>query len=342
MSKKLNNDQVEALAKVANVELGISGQDLGKAVAKLTNLTPNVFFTDIIDTLNLQDNPFGVFIKNDVLYGNRVRFVSTGIISSQEWAQGNYTPDLMGSKVAPDFEDFSTSLLKSAYPLIYNEPEMTNYFKDYNNLTQFMNQVRAVNNQSYKVELINMFLYVFGNSTVDLPAYMKTELDKTTAKMLNVQNLGEQNDMKAVFKEIVKLANKMGGKGVSANKNYNIGFANGTTTDSKINRSVPSQDLVLVISRDDLIDLSQEISTIYHQSFYQGENKFYQVIEADIPKGTAWLLDKETVRFNPKLQRTTSEQWMDLSITITGNVWTHAGVFKYGNGVKITYTMKEA
>ena len=339
---KLSNEQVEALAKVAGVEHGISGQDLGKAITKLTNLTPNVFFTDILDTLNLEDNPFGVFVKNDVMFGNRVRYVSTGIIASQEWAQGKYTPDLMGSKVAPDYEDFSTSLIKSAYPLIYNEPEMTNYFKDYNNLTELMNQIRAVNNQSYKVELINMFLYIFGNTTVDLPAYMKTELDKTTAKMLNVQDLGTQNDMKAVFKEIVKLANKMGGKGVPANKDYNIGFTKGTTIDSKINRSVPSQDLVLIISRDDLIDLSQEISTIYHQSFYQGDNKFYQVIEADIPKGTAWLLDKETVRFNPKLQRTTSEQWMDLSITITGNIWTHAGVFKYGNGVKITYLIKAA
>ena len=336
---KLNNEQVEALAKVAGVKNGILGQDLGKAISKLTNLTPNVFFTDILDTLNLEENPFDVFIKNDVMFGNKVRYVSTGIISSQEYKQGNYTPDLMGSKVAPDYEDFSTSFIKSAYPLIYNEPEMTNYFKDYNNLTQFMNQVRAVNNQSYRVELINMFLYLFGNSTVDLPVYMKTELDKTTTKMLNVQDLGSQADMKAVFKEIVKLANKMGGKGIPANKDYNIGFAKGTTTNSKINRSVPSQDLVLIISRDDLIDLSQEISTIYHQSFYQGENKFYKVIEADIPKGTAWLVDKETIRFNPKLQRTTSEQWMDLSITMTSNIWTFAGVFKYGNGVKITYSI---
>ena len=331
-NKKLNNGQVEKLTKIAGVDIGISGQDLGKAVAKLTNLTPNVFFTDILDTLNLEQNPFDVFIKNDVMFGNKVRYVSTGIIASQEWTQGKYTPDLMGSKVAPDYEDYSTSYIKSVYPLIYNEPEMTNYFKDYNNLTQFMNQVRAVNNQSYRVELINMFLYLFGNSTVDLPAYMKTELDKTTAKMLNVQDLGSQADMKAVFKEIVKLANKMGGKGVPANKDYNIGFTKGTTT-------VPSQDLVLIISRDDLIDLSQEISTIYHQSFYQGENKFYKVIEADIPKGTAWLIDKETIRINPKLQRTTSEQWMDLSITITGNIWTYAGVFKYGNGVKITYSI---
>lgn len=336
---KLSNEQVEALSNVADIPVGISGQDLGKAITKLTNLTPNVFFTDILDTLNLDENPFDIFIKKDVVYGNAVRFVSTGIISSQEHKQGNYTPDLMGSKVAPDYEDYSTSFIKSTYPLIYNEPEMTNYFKDYNNLTEFMNQVRAVNSQSYRVELLNMFLYLFGNTTIDLPAYMKTELDKTTAKMLNIQDLGTQQDMKAVFKEIVKLANKMGGKGIPANKDYNIGFAKGTTTDSKINRSVPSTDLVLIISRDDLIDLSQEISTIYHQSFYQGENKFYKVIEADIPKGTAWLVDKETIRFNPKLKRTTSEQWMDLSITMTSTIWTFAGVFKYGNGVKITYSI---
>lgn len=342
MSSNLNNLQVEQLAKVAEIETGISGQELGRAISKLTNLTPNVFFTDILDTLNVDNNPFDIFIKNDVPYGNGVRFVAAGIISSQQYKFGNWTPDLMGSKVAPDYEDFSTSLIQSTFPLIYNEPQMTNYFKDYNNLTTFMNKVRSTNEISYKVELLNMFLYLFGNSTVDLPAYVKTELDKTTAKMLNVQDLGQQNDMKDVFKEIVKLANKMGGKGVPANKDYNIGFAKGVTTDSKINRSVPSDDLVLIISRDDLIDLSQEISTVYHQSFYQGENKFYKVIEADIPKGTAWLLDKETVRFNPKLRATTSEQWMDLSVTITGNIWTHAGVFKYGNGVKITYSIKSA
>lgn len=338
----INSQQAENLAKVAGFELG-SPIKIAKAVEKLTNLTPNIFVTDFIETLNFEENPFDVFIKRDAEYGNGVRYVSTGTIESQQWKQGNYTPDLMGSKVAPDYEDFSSSLIQATYPLIFNEPAMTFYFKNYENLATFMNMVRATNELSYKKERQNMFLYIFGNNTVNLPAYIKTELDKTTAKIKNVQALGEKADMKDVFKEIVKLSEKMGGKGFDASNKYNIGFeAASEDAERKENKSIPSQDLVLVISALDMIDLSQEASTIYHQSFYQGDNKFYKVIEANIPSGTAFLVDKEAIRLQPKLRTTTSQQWMDLSVTMTSNIWTFAGVFKYANGVKITYSIKAA
>ena len=338
----ISKEQAQNLAKVANVNLdngGVTGKAAAKALDKLTNLTPNIFITDFLDTLNFEENPFDVFIKRDVEYGNGVRYVSTGTIASQQYKIGNYTPDLMGSKVAPDYEDFSTSLIQSTYPLIYNEPQMSFYFKNYENLATFMNQVRATNDLSYKNERLNMFLYIFGNNAVDLPQYIKTELDKTTAKIVNVQDLGTKADMKEVFADIVKLANKMGGKGIQASKDFNIGFAKGSVdAGRKLNKSNPSTDLVLILPVNDMIDLSTETATIYHQSFYQGDNKFYKVIEADIPSGTGFLVDKETIRLQPKLNATTSQQWMDLSVTVTSNIWTFVGIFKYGNGVKFTYS----
>ena len=130
MAKELSTSQVEQLQEVAGAPTGVSGRDLKISLSQLTALTPNVFFTDILDTLNFGDNPFDVFVKQDVLFGNRTRYVSTGMISSQQYEMGKTTPDLMNSKPAPDYEDFSTSLVKSTYPLIYNEVEMTNYFKN--------------------------------------------------------------------------------------------------------------------------------------------------------------------------------------------------------------------
>lgn len=339
MKKDLTRKQVEQLQEVADAPSGVSGRDLKRALDNLTSLTPNVFFTDILDTLNFGDNPFDVFIKQDVLFGNRTRYVSTGMISSQEFKLGNYTPDLMGSKPAPDYEDFSTSLIKSTYPLVYNEVEMTNYFKNSDNLTTFINQIRAVNTTSYESERLNSFLYLFGNTTVDLPLYIKTELDKTKAKILNVQDLGQKADLKEVFTSIVELAQDMGTKGKPATNKYNIGFTKGTTTGAKYNRSNMNNDLVLIISNSDLLNLSKEAATIYHQEFYQGTNKFFKVIEADIPKGTAYLLDKETLRIYPKINRTIANEWMELSMTITSHVFAYWGIFKFGNGVKLTFTL---
>ena len=340
MAKELTKNQVEQLQEVAGAKSGVVGRDLKISLDNLTSLTPNVFFTDILDTLNFGDNPFDVFVKQDVLYGNRTRYVSTGMIASQEYEMGKTTPDLMGSKPAPDYEDYSTSLVKSTYPLIYNEVEMTNYFKNSDNLTQFINQIRAVNTTSYESERLNSFLYLFGNTTVDLPAYIKTELDKTKAKITNVVAMGEKVDYKDVFTSIVDVAQDMGTKGKPATNKYNIGFANGTTEGAKYNKSNMNNDLVLVISNSDLLNLSKEAANIYHQEFYQGSNKFFKVIEADIPKGIAYLLDKETLRLYPKINRTIANEWMDLSMTITSHVFAYWGIFKYGNGVKLTFSIK--
>lgn len=339
MAKDLTKKQVEQLQEVADAPSGVIGRDLKLALDNLTSLTPNVFFTDILDTLNFGDNPFDVFVRQDVLFGNRTRYVSTGMIASQEYKLGNVTPDLMGSKPAPDYEDYSTSLVKSTFPLIYNEVEMTNYFKNSDNLTQFINQIRAVNNTSYESERLNSFLYLFGNTTVDLPPYIKTELDKTKTKIVNTVALGAKNDYKDVFTSIVEIAQDMGTKGKPATNKYNIGFTNGTTTGAKYNRSNMNNDLVLIISNSDLLNLSKEAANIYHQGFYEGSNKFFKVIEADIPKGTAYLLDKETLRIYPKINRTIANEWMELSITITSHVFAYWGIFKYGNGVKLTFNV---
>lgn len=339
MEKELNTNQVEQLTQIADAKVGVSGKDLKISLEQLTSLTPNVFFTDILDTLNFGDNPFDIFVKRDVLFGNKTRYVSTGVIASQEYAIGKQTPTEMGSKPAPDYEDYSTSLVKSTFPLIYNEVELTNYFKNNENLTTFMNQIRAVNNVSYQNERLNSFLYLFGNTTVDLPQYIKTELDKTKAKIQNVQPLGEKKDMKDVFTSIVELAQDFGNKGKPATNKYNIGFTKGSVSTSKINRSTMSDDLVLIISNSDLLNLSKEAANIYHQEFYQGTNKFFKVIEADIPKGTAYLLDKETLRLYPKINRTIVNEWMDLSITITSHIFGYWGIFKYGNGCKITFSL---
>ena len=339
MAKELSTSQVEQLQEVAEARTGVSGADLKLALNNLTALTPNVFFTDILDTLNFGDNPFDVFVKQDVLYGNRTRYVSTGMIQSQQYEMGKTTPDLMKSKPAPDYEDFSTSLVKSTFPLIYNEVEMTNYFKNSDNLTQFINQIRAVNNTSYESERLNSFLYLFGNNNVDLPAYIKTELDNTKNKILNVKDLGAKTDYKDVFTAIVETAQDMGTKGKPATNKYNIGFANNNTNGAKYNKSNMNNDLVLIISNSDLLKLSKEAASIYHQEFYQGTNKFYKVIEADIPAGTAYLLDKETLRVYPKINRTIANEWMDLSMTITSHVFAYWGILKYGNGIKLTFTV---
>ena len=339
MAKELSTSQVEQLQEVAGARTGVSGQDLKISLANLTALTPNVFFTDILDTLNFGDNPSDVFVKQDVLFGNKTRYVSTGMIQSQQYEMGKTTPDLMKSKPAPDYEDFSTSLVKSTYPLIYNEVEMTNYFKNSDNLTQFINQIRAVNNTSYESERLNSFLYLFGNDNVDLPQYIKDELNKTRGKILNIKDLGAKTDYKEVFTSIVEIAQDMGTKGKPATNKYNIGFANGTTTTSKYNKSNMNNDLVLIISNSDLLKLSKEAASIYHQEFYQGTNKFYKVIEADIPAGTAYLLDKETLRVYPKINRTIANEWMDLSMTITSHVFAYWGIFKFGNGIKLTFSV---
>ena len=339
MAKDLSTSQVEQLQEVAGAPTGVSGRDLKISLAQLTALTPNVFFTDILDTLNFGDNPFDVFVKQDVLFGNRTRYVSTGMIQSQQYEMGKSTPELMNSKPAPDYEDFSTSLVKSTYPLIYNEVEMTNYFKNSDNLTQFINQIRAVNNTSYESERLNSFLYLFGNNNVDLPQYIKTELNKTKDKIVNTKDLGAKTDYKDVFTSIVEIAQDMGTKGKPATNKYNIGFANGTTAQSKYNKSNMNNDLVLIISNSDLLKLSKEAASIYHQEFYQGTNKFFKVIEADIPAGTAYLLDKETLRVYPKINRTIANEWMDLSMTITSHVFAYWGIFKYGNGIKLTFSV---
>lgn len=173
----VNQNTAKQIADMAGVSTGITGKKIGKAVEKLTNLTANVFATDIMRTLNFEKNPFDVFVRRDVLYGKGVRYVSTGIIESVEGGQGKYTPDQMGSKPAPDYEDFSYTEIQSTFPLIYNEPEMNYYFKNYENLSEFMNQIRSVNNVSYENERLNSFLYLFGNKNVSLPQRIKDKLD---------------------------------------------------------------------------------------------------------------------------------------------------------------------
>ena len=340
MGKELSTSQVEQLQEVAGASTGVSGRDLKISLNQLTALTPNVFFTDILDTLNFGDNPFDVFVKQDVLFGNRTRYVSTGMISSQQYEMGKTTPETMNPKAAPDYEDFSTSLVKSTYPLIYNEVEMTNYFKNSDNLTQFINQIRAVNNTSYESERLNSFLYLFGNTNVDLPQYIKNELNATKNKIVNTKDLGAKKDYKEVFTSIVEIAQDMGTKGKPATNKYNIGFANGTTAGAKYNKSNMNNDLVLIVSNKDLLNLSKEAASVYHQEFYQGTNKFFKVIEADIPANTAYLLDKETLRVYPKINRTIANEWMDLSMTITSHVFAYWGIFKYGNGIKLTFNIQ--
>lgn len=342
MSKKvtkITTEQAEAIAEVSGVKLGdnITIEQADLNVKAITGLTASVFMTEFIDTLNLSENPFDIFNKEDAKYGNGVRYVSTGIIESQEYASGKYTPTEMGVKDVPNFEDFSTSNYKSTFPIKLNELELLDYFKNAENFAKFLNMVRSTNVDSYEVERLNTWLYLLGNTTVSLPQYIKTEADKTKSKFVCTEAIGEKKDMKEVFTSIVKLAQDMGTKGKPANKKYNIGFSKGSG--QKLNKSVPTEDLVLIISNEDLVDLSTETANIYHQAFYQGENKFYKVIEADIPKGTAYLFDKETLRFHFKTSKTIGMLWLDGTYTIATHIFNYLGCFKYANGVKITYSI---
>lgn len=340
MAKEITKEQAKAIAEVSGVELG---EDITVEQAQLnvkaitTNLTANIFMTEFIDTLNLSENPFDIFNKQDAKYGKGVRYVSTGIIKSKQYASGKYTPTEMGCEDVPDFEDYSTSNFKSTFSIKFNELELLDYFKNAENFATFLNKIRATNADSYEVERLDYWLYFFGNTDVELPEYMKTEIDKTKTKIKNTKALGELKSMKDVFTAIVKEAWNMGAKGKSANKNYNIGFTN--STGEKVNKSVPSEDLILVISANDLIDLSKETANIYHQTFYQGENKFRAVIEADIPKGQAWLIDKETFRLHFKTSQTIGMLWLDGSYTIATHIFNYLGCFKWGNGIKLTYTI---
>lgn len=342
MAKDLSVDQVEQLAKVAKANIGVGGSRAADSLKAISNLKPNVFFTDILNTLNFKKNPFDVFVRQDIMFGDKVRYVDSGIIESQQYGINKPTPDSMGSKFIPDYEDYSTSLIESTFPNKRYDVELTYAFKNYENLTSFINKLRDTNNKSWDSERLNSFLYLFGNEKVKLPEYIKTELKKTRDKIVNVQELGEKVDMKEVFTSIVELAQKFGDSGNPATNEYNIGFAKGSVDESKWNKSSMSDDLVLIISCSDLLNLSKEAADVFHQTFYQGENKFYKVIQADIPKGTCYLLDKEAVRVYPKLNNTIVNYWMDMMTTVTTHAFTHWGIFKYASGCKITFSIKQA
>ena len=340
MAVKLTTSQVESINKVLKVAVKPTMLNVESTLKAFNSLTASIYATDFIETINLEDNPFDIFIKRDVKYGSGVRYVSTGIVESDEFKIGAYTPDLMGSKPVPDYEDFSSAFIKSVFPIIYNETEILDFFKNTDQFTQFLNKIRETNDKSAKSERLNMFLYILGNTTVNVPAWKKTELDKVKAKIVNTVSLGEIVDIKDLFKKVVKVAKDMGVKGTALSNKYNIGFAaNSTDVSRKWNKSSIKNDLVLIVPYGDMNELSQEISTVYHQTFYQGENKFYAVIEADIPTGAWYVVDKESLRIDPKLEKSNAMVWMDMSTTITTNIWNYAGVMKYANGVKITYTL---
>ena len=341
MSKDLKTEQVIAVNDLAGVKVDGNISKIADALNNITSLTPNIFYTDIINTINDAGSDFDVFIKRDINYGNGVRYVSVGYIESKEGIGGE-TPDGQESQYVKDYEDYSTSNYESRFPLKWTPEQLTKVFKDVNNWTTFLNQIRATNEISLRNERKNAFLYLFGKTNVKLPQYIKTELDKTISKIKNVRALGEQADMKAVFTEILHLSSQMGGKNIENSNDFNIGFAKGETTNAKYNSSIASEDLVLIIPKADMINLSQEAATIYHQEFYQGANKFYKVIEADIPSGTAWLIDKETIRFDTRLREVIAMRWMNMNVTMTTHFWNYAGVFKYGNGIKITYSFPSA
>ena len=347
MDKKITKEQAEQIAEVAGVKLG---DNLTKTIVKnnlslVQNLTPNIFMTEILDTINMSKNPFDVFNKIDTKYGKGVRYVSTGIIESTQWKIGALLPSLDGSNNTtkvnkiPDYEDFSTSNFESSFGTIWNMIDLLDYFKNAENFATFLNKLKAVHDLSYQNESINSWLYLLGNSNVSLPQYLKTELDKSKSKIVNTIDLGQKDNYKDVFTEIVKTAKDMGCEGKTLTSKYNIGFANGSG--EKLNKSIPSEDLVYICSINDRLKFSQELATIYHQTFYQGENKFFKVIEADIPEGTAYLLDKEALRKHYKVSDFIVDKWIDGSTTANLIVLSYLGVFKYANGVKLTFTIRQ-
>lgn len=340
MSNKLTPEQVGQIADLMDIPVGndVSRQASVKALGKITELTPNVFVTDILDTLNTSDNPFNIFIKRDVQYGNQVRYVSTGVIDAQEYKDDLYTPADGTVPFVPDYEDYSTTNLMEMYPMQYNRPRMTDYFKSIENLTTFINKIRGAIDKSRNRDMLNMFLYLFGNTTVNLPQFIKTEVDKTKAKIVNTKEIGTFDSMTKVFKEIIKVATDMGDGAISPKKDYNIGFSNGEQSGTSLNKSSMKSDLVLIISKNDIIDMSAEVSNIYHQGFYDLEQRFYKVIPCEIPSGTCFIVDKESIRMDIKLDEMTSGDYLNLNNAIVSHFWFFMGIFKYGNGIKLTYT----
>ena len=341
--KHLTEEQVNQLASAGNIKVR-AGEAAGKNIDRLFNLTPYIFYTSVLDTINTTINPFDIFIKNDVSYGNGVRYTSAGLIKSVPYVGGTtgFTPESNPAQTPTSYEDFSSSNFKEQYPLVYSDAELTEYFKDNTNLTTFINLVRGSLSTSLSNDRLEWFLYIFGNTNTNLSASVKAELDKTKAKIVNTKALGTFTKMTDIYKEILKVGADMGTEGKAATNKYNIGFTNGETVGTKFNKSIMKQDLVLVISQNDMIDMSSEAANIYHQEFYKLSEKFYKVIECDIPSGTCYIIDKETLRIQNKLDKSISNVWVNLDTTIYHHIWFFTGIFKYGNGIKLTYTLNKS
>lgn len=340
MAKNITKEQAEVLAKAGDVKVRM-GEPAGKNIDKLFNLTPYVFMTSILDTINTTINPFDIFVKQDAYFGNGVRYVGSGLIKAVEYvgAGTGFTPESNPAQTPTSYEDFSSSNFKLQYPLLYTDIELTEYFKNGENLSTFINLVRASISKSLSNDRLKWFLYIFGNSNVDLTPEVKAELDKTKAKIVNTKAIGTFTKMTDVFKEILKVGIEMGTEGKASTNTFNIGFANGTSSGTKQNKSIMKEDLVLIIPQVDMVELGSEAANIYHQEFYKLSEKFYKVIECDIPSGTCYIVDKEALRIQNKLSKSISNVWVNLDTTIYHHIWFFAGVFKYANGIKLTYTL---
>ncbi len=283
-------------------------------MAQQTTTTPNIsnnstlsltseflkkeFINSITDS-SLNRVKANIFLKGDLIYGKGIKNLNIGLIKPYDYTADTPKRIVDNPNYPTVSEQILTDAIETQAQLSVNRVDNLKAFSNGEEYSKFISYLKDTGFRSMKLFNQQMVEYVFGwndANVLNLTDNTKAQLDKIKTQLKANKVPGTvTNTLELVKKiketsqelELVKLTN-------SGNK--------------KVASAVDKSDQILVMSRKDALKLQFETSTIYNQEAYRLTG-FYQILELDIPENTFYILDKEALRFYPRIEDVTTQDF---------------------------------
>ncbi|AAG01285.1 P38.8 [Mycoplasma phage P1] len=303
-------------------------------IAVFQNVNEQIFKRVFVDLLENYKPIYEHFLVEETKFGAGYSLITSGIADMEAFSldPSKRYPDTR--RILQDYKEDITKKIASLVRLTYSRVELSHYFKGLDELEEWIALNRKRVYDTVNLWLDSYIKKIFG-ATIN-EAFLKSNEDlyiqaqTLASKFTNVLKYSKEgNAIKNLYRKIMEVLNKMT---IEPSDSFHIkkdlvGFPSQSKMD----------DLILVISDEDYLDFQTELwpNTLNSQFIQLPQN--LKVLKLNIPKGTAFILDKRAIQISPVFHTTLEDQYsMTLDLEVINHFHFLTGLFEVYNGVKIT------
>lgn len=325
--RELTGKEYDALTQGQKIE----------AFNEISKITYKTIVTDLIKGNN--DGGFSNFLVEPVKFGNGYRIITSGITNVEEFTTDPRQRYPQTRKLLEDYESTITDKTQLRLRITINEAETTFYFQTLEKMESFLNVMRKRISDTLNLTFQQSMIRFFGDGTFNIDTIAKdssfiTLLDNCRKAFKNTIQIKSDGSIKNVVKQLSKFVQNITSMTTSK---FNCGYDGQDTNFKKAYNDVSINDLVLIMSNEDLVDYNTEIqATVYNNQYFQLPK--LKIMALPIKSGTYWLIDKNALQIAPNRSVSYTDFYPNtLDFDYFRHEWFYMGVYPNAFGVKIEF-----